>query len=129
MATWSEVKSFIKSRYPQTQDDGKSLSIVLQLEDNRSQMMFVGFVDVDGDSMDCVMFLAPFARQNQISAAQALAKSSGPFGLATIGDDFYALKHSAFIADVDENEIIVPLELLSRLADQAERSLGLGDSL
>jgi hypothetical protein len=125
MATWQEVKSFIKSNYVISQESADVLALEFQIEDNRTQLIFVA----DFDSVDCVRFFSPFAKTSDISADQMIKiASTAVFGLAISGELVGAV-HMVPTADLDASEINFPLALLSAYADGLEKSLGLGDKL
>lgn len=128
MATWLEVKDFIKSNYRiQSETDG-TLTLVFDSESGRSQLVIVMGIDGVGD-LSSVRFFSPFARVDQIGPAQFanLARES-VFGLAAVGD-YYGLVHIALLENLDASEITTPLGHLTGQADGIERNLGLGDDL
>ena len=122
MATKSEVHAYLRKNYNIEEINTDFLKITFA-DNNRSQMAFVIIDDFK------VQFFSPFAKISQISAEKAFdALDEIAFGAKKMGD-WYCLVDVAPIENIDENEILVGLELLSQSADEIELALGLGDDL
>jgi len=128
MATWPEVKEYIKANYVTTEESDSLLSLQFQTGRGRTQVVFVMGIE-DAGPLNCARFFSAFAKVEQISPYQLaeLAKSS-VFGLAETGG-LYGFVHNACLADLDASEIAVPMNAVTEHADNVERQLGLGDSL
>jgi len=128
MATWPEVKDFIRSNYVVASEDGNLMRLEFNAGNGRTQLIFVMGVDT-GDEFASVRFFSPFAQEGDISPSQFLELARNTtFGLAeTAGLLGYV--HNAFLADLDASEINVPMVAVTGFADQTERRLGLGDKL
>lgn len=125
MATWQQVKSYIYANYTVSNDDGQTLTMFFETEAGRSQMVLVSFIDADPFSS--VVFASPIAEWSQVSADRVLrATESMTVGVRSVGD-YIVAHHAQLVASIDEAEIDLPLMLVVNQADQAERSLGLGD--
>lgn len=128
VATWADVKNYITSNYIIQNDNGNSLSLLFNIGDNRSQLVFVMGIDGAGD-MSSARFFSPFANRADISPAQfANLAEDAVFGLAALGD-YYGVVHNAFLANIDSTEIDTPMTAVTSFADQIEKRLGLGDAL
>lgn len=124
MATWTEIKGYIFSNYKVSNDEGTSMTLVFDTGSGRSQLIFVGYVDLENPLLK---FSSPVAQAAGVSADRVLEAASGqPFGVEKIGD-FYALAHVQLADTVDGDEIDMPLALLTAFADMVEEKLGLGD--
>jgi hypothetical protein len=130
MASWDEVRNFIKSNYQVQKDDGDSLILVRDVGRGRTQMMMITMIDLGieaGDAM--ITMLSPVAKSNAVSADQVLEMSVGsPFGVRKT-TDFYWLTHSQLAATVDPAEIDIPLRYMGVYADMIEGKLSLSDDL
>lgn len=128
MATWSEVKNFIKSNYRiQSETDG-TLTLVFDSDGGRSQLVIVMGIEGAGE-LSSARFFSPFARVDQITPSQfANLAQASIFGLAAVGD-YYGLVHTALLENLDASEITTPLAFITGEADGIERNLGLGDDL
>lgn len=128
MATWQEVKDFIRSNYVVSSEEGSLMVLQFETDRGRSQLIFVGGIE-NASELSSVRFFSPFARVDQISPAQFAQLASGSvFGLAESAG-MYGFVHNSFLADLDASEINVPMVAVTMNADQVERQLGLGDSL
>ena len=128
MATWPEVKSFIKSNYEIQSETELTMTMVFETGGGRSQLVYV--MGIEGaDLLSSVRFFSPFAEVSQISANQFAGLADGVlFGLARLAD-FYGVVHNSFLADLDASEINTPLIAVTSQADKMEKQLGLGDNL
>ena len=124
MATTAETLSHIKSIY-RTEEVGSSgiLKAVFETDDGRSQVVFL-FVDEYK-----IQIASPFAKTSQITDAQAFEVSlDSPFGVGKLAD-FYVVRNTVQIADLDPSEVTIGVELTMLIADGFEKELGLGDDL
>jgi hypothetical protein len=127
MATWNEVKNYVRSNYQvrSESDDGNMLHLIFETEAGRSQMITVGFLDTDPAF---VTFRSVFASTSQVSALKAFEVASAtPFGIGMAGE-IYFLNHAQLAATIDPDEIDVPMRWVTLFADYVEKQLGLGDS-
>ena len=122
MATKADVANYIKNNYNYEVIDGDVLKLTFE-DAGRTQLVFA-FI---GDAV--LETWSPFARVDQISAAQAFNANQTVFGIAIFAGNFYCLKQASPIENIDANEIAVAFEILSSTADEIERNLGLGDNL
>lgn len=128
MATWSEVKNYIRSNYIVAAEDSGFMRLQFDTGDARSQVIYVMGIET-GDEMASVRFFSPFAQVDDISPSQLVEVVRGAiFGVAEIAD-LYGHVHSSFLADLDASEIHVPMSAVTSEADRTERLLGLGDRL
>ena len=125
MATWNEIDNFLQGHG--FKKDGEFWMGGYNLPDGRSQMALIGRYDFEGDNLDHIRVMSPFAKTSDISAEQALSQAK-LFGVCSTGT-YYCLTDSIPIAEADANDVLVPLQLLSLLADQAEQAFGTHDSL
>lgn len=123
MATQAEAIKFLKSNY-QAEDVGDNLyKVVVDYEDNRSQLVFVGIFE------HVITLNSPFASEDDLSAKQALtATSDGLFGLKQFGT-LYTISNLLFVEDLDPSEFNKGIHFLAKTADDLEKSLVGGDRL
>lgn len=120
MATQQEVFSFVKQNYKHEEIAAYTVKIEVPLKDGRSQMVYVGVTP------DELQVTSPFAWQSKVSAEKVFESNSSMFGIVTI-NGAYALKHNAFIEDIDDSEIDKAFVILGVHADLFERALGFDD--
>lgn len=120
MATAAEARAFVKQNFNVDEMDGGMLKMLWDLEDGRSQLVFVNV------SEELMMVVSPIAKVGSISADKVFDANDNFWGIVKFGE-LYCLSHVILLANADANEIAQPLEMLAVLADKMENSLGLGD--
>lgn len=126
MASWSEVGNFLEGQGWQLNDGGQSWTGGYKLANGRVQMVLAMKFDAEGDVLDHLILASPFAKTSEVSAEQALSIPS-IYGVKNTGD-FYVLVDPVPIGEVDESEILVPLNLLAIEADRLEQNFSVHDS-
>jgi hypothetical protein len=123
MATQAEVKSYITKNMSAELIDGDLYKVVYDLGNDRSQLVYAAV-------MEKVMSVSsPFAKTEDVTPKQAIkAVEDYTFGIGTLGD-WYVVRHVVPLADLDESEIIVGLEIVAGVADELEEELIGGDAL
>lgn len=125
VATWQQVKSYIYANYQVSSDSGDNMSLNFDTGAGRSQMIFIGYLDVG--EFSSVLFSSPFAKWGQVPADRILrATEQVHASIRSIGD-FIVVSHSQLLASIDESEIDWPITLMVSQADDLERILGVGD--
>lgn len=123
MATQAEAINYIKSNFKCEAVTDDLFKILVEYEENRSQLVFVGVHE------HAIVLNSPFASDKDLTAAQALnAVTDGLFGLKNIGG-LYSLANLVFMEDLDASEINKGILFLARSADDLEKSLVGGDRL
>ena len=123
MATQAEVKSYITKNMSAELIDGDLYRIIIDFGNNRSQLVYAAV-------RESVMNVAsPFAKTEDLTPKQAIkAVEDFSFGIGTLGD-WYVVRHVVPLADLDESEIIVGVEIVAGVADEIEEELIGGDAL
>jgi hypothetical protein len=123
MATQAEVKNYITKNMSAELVDGDLYKIVYDLGNDRSQLVYAAV-------RETVMNVSsPFAKTEDVTPKQAIkAVEDFTFGIGTLGD-WYVVRHVVPLADLDESEIIVGLEIVAGVADELEEELIGGDAL
>jgi hypothetical protein len=131
VATWAELVKFIRREYEVIGDEPDEITILFRYEDEdddddfrnrRSQMVAVVRESVTPRE-DWVQIASPFARVGQVdlrAVLETVGSTTVVGGVAIIGD-FVMLRHSLPLINLDLNEFIDPLALVSRWADRLER--------
>lgn len=123
MATQAEVKSYLTKNMSAELIDGDMYKILFDLGDDRTQLVFAAV-------RESVMSVSsPFAKTEDVTPKQAIkAIEDFAFGIGTHGD-WYVVRHVVPLADLDESEIILGLEVVAGVADELEEELVGGDAL
>ena len=117
MASWEEVRSFMRNNYVvnDESEDGSVLTLIFDDGGKRTQLMHVAL------SGEWILMASPFAKVGHVTHAQAL-DSAEMFGARIIGDTHY-LVHYQLLATVDTDEMKKPMGMLAFQADQIELRL------
>jgi hypothetical protein len=140
MATWAGLVAFIRREYEVIGDEPDELTILFRYEDDddeeddfrtrRSQMVAVVREPLDKRE-DWVQIASPFARAHEVDLRAVLEEVGSTTvvgGVAIIGE-FVMLRHSLPLINLDLNEFIDPLSLVTKAADRLERRFVGGDDL
>jgi hypothetical protein len=133
VATWAGLVTFMRREYEVIGDEPDEVTILFRYEpdedddedyrDRRSQMVAVVRESLDSTREDWVQIASPFARVGQVDLRAVLEEVGSTTvvgGVAIIGE-FVMLRHSLPLVNLDLNEFIDPLVLVSRAADRLER--------
>lgn len=120
MATEKEVYDFIFSNYAVADEGGGTFSMQIDVGGSRTQKVYAGLHD------GALQLSSPVVWANKVDAERVLAANSSMFGIVTVSG-VYALKHNAFVADIDESEIANAFLKLAFYADDLESTLGFQD--
>lgn len=124
MARWQDVRTFIHAQYSATDVSDDLIKLVFKVDDERSQLVFIGRELLMGGSEEWVMVASPFAPRagTDLSKALDLVSRMVCGGMSSIGE-YLVLKHSLPLANMDNNELLRPLQLVVTSADQLEKDL------
>jgi hypothetical protein len=140
VATWAGLVTFMRREYEVIGDEPDEVTILFRYDpeddeddyrDRRSQMVAVVRESLDSTREDWVQIASPFARVGQVDLRAVLEEVGNTTvvgGVAIIGE-FVMLRHSLPLVNLDLNEFIDPLVLVSRAADRLERRFLGGDEL
>lgn len=120
MANWSDLASYIRSRYDVTDDAGDFMKLVFDLGDGRSQVIFVAATNKPEG--DFAVISSPFARVGSVDAIDVLREVGGHSigGVVVMGDRFF-LRHTVPLADLDIDEFTGPFQTVLTVADSLEQ--------
>ena len=129
MATWAELVGFIKTEYEVVGDDPDEIRILLRYltddedeKSGRTQVVVVAREVLDRRE-DWVLIASPFARVQDVDLRTVLAEvgNSTVVGGVVIVGEYLVLRHSLPLVNLDINEFVDPLELLTGSAEMLER--------
>ena len=124
MATWPELKGFIKQNFVISDESDSSLFLTFETLGGRSQVVLVMHGEQDV-LPPFVTFASPVADVSSVSAEKVL--DTGSFlGVAKIGDRYF-VKDIVFLADLDPSEVAAQFEIVAVDADILESQLTGGD--
>jgi hypothetical protein len=125
MATWDDLVAFIRQEYEVERDEPDELRLSIEFDtgddEERSQMVVVAHEIVDGKE-DWVQLATPFALVEEVDLKDLLeevGKSVFLGGVAIMGE-YVVLRHTLPLENLDINEFVDPLELVTASAEMLE---------
>ena len=126
MATWEDLRSYIKNNYKIAEDNLDSVKLIFDVGGQRSQAVRVANAGENWATVSTAV-----CRGDQIDPADALRRNWGMRigGLAALEDGTVIFKHSFPLASLDPGEFEEPLHMAVNYGDALERELtGGGDT-
>jgi len=128
MATWVEVKEFIKSNYKVQKEEDGMVVLVQEFTDGRSQLVYVFRKEHNGVIWADISSPVGTISAGDLNSALESLDNATCGGLVKIGD-FHAVRHCMPIADLSSDELNGPLKLVAGAADTLEEKFVGGDKL
>lgn len=129
MATWSEVKKYVKANFSIVHETPNSLGMSFRFEDGRTHkitLLYAGQADVFGGEWAKLISIVAEFTPTRLQKAAELAGGFHCGGIAVEAGDsgaWITLQDSFRINDVDVNEIFEPLNTIVATADLLEKAL------
>jgi hypothetical protein len=120
MASWDELRSYIRITYKVADDDGTVLRLVFSVGEGRSQIVVVG-QSTTGGGAEFATIASPFAEVGKLAIDPVLDTLADYVvgGVVTYGQ-MYMVRHSVPLADLDPDEFDGPLRMVLSTADALE---------
>jgi len=127
MASWDQVKNFIRGNYKVQDDDGDFFRMIFDLGNNRTQMVFVQKVITKKDGI-WIQLSSPVGiiKQEKINKVLEALNDKVCGGLVKIGDKHF-IRHCIPIDHMSLDEFAVPLNFITSSADDLEEKFVGGD--
>lgn len=126
MATWNDLVAFIRQEYEIVREEPDEIRLSIEFEthdeEERSQMVVVAHEILDGRE-DWVQLATPFALVAEVDLKDVLdevGKSVFLGGVAIMGE-YVVLRHTLPLENLDSNEFVDPLELVTASAEMLEQ--------
>ncbi|WP_137814637.1 hypothetical protein [Gandjariella thermophila] len=126
MATWEDLVTYIRRSYEVIRVEPDEIRINIRWgteedEEERTQMVVVAREVLDGQ--EWVQLAAPFARVDEVALHAVLSEigNTTVVGGAVVMGDYLVFRHSLPLVNLDINEFVDPLELVTGSADLLER--------
>jgi regulation of enolase protein 1 (concanavalin A-like superfamily) len=126
MSNWAGLQEWARERYTLENDEDDWFAMTVEYDDGRSQKVVVSrFTYLDGDWAE---IRSAICEESEMSPRLALKKNA-EFAIGGIGlkDGRYYLFYSVPLADLSEDEFVVPLNAIAASADRLEASHSSGD--
>jgi len=120
MATWEDVKGFIRSNYKLQKDDGDYFKMVFDVTDTRSQLIFIQKFTTKNENV-WMQISSPVGviSSNNLNKALELLNDTVCGGLVKIGEKHF-VRHCMPIADLSAEELTDPIHFIVNSADELE---------
>jgi len=127
MATWEQVKEFVKNNFKMQKEEANYFNMVFNVSDTRSQLVNVVKAQTkNGDVWVQIYSPVGVIKQDKINNALEDIEDAICGGLVKVGDK-HCIRHCMPIADMSADEFAVPLILITALADVLEEKYVGGD--
>lgn len=128
MATWENLVDYVKGEYEIIRQEPDEIRLKIEFEDEddvveaRSQMVVLAREILDG-AEEWVQIATPFAYVGEVDLRDVLDEIGKTVcvGGAVIMGDYVVLRHTLPLVNLDINEFIDPLELVTGSAELLER--------
>jgi len=122
MATWEQLREYIKGNYAIDEEDRDWLTLTLHFDAGRSQQVRVAhmtFQDVEWAVLSTMV-----CREDDLQPMSALRRNGELVfgGLALIGESFI-FRHAVELAHVDPAEFEAPLRVTTEYGDLLEKEI------
>lgn len=129
VTTWAQLVAFIQHEYEVIEQEPDEIRILIRYptddedeQSGRTQLVVVAREVLDRRE-EWVQIASPFARVHDVdlrAVLQEVGNTTVVGGVALIGD-FVVLRHSLPLINLDINEFVDPLELVTGSAEMLER--------
>jgi hypothetical protein len=127
MATWADLSAFIHSQYKVSSEKPGILGLAFETG-GRSQMVIITHHALMGGTEEWAQVESAFAQVGEVDLLRVIqevgTKVVGALGMV---DDLLTVRHALPLANLDINEIVRPLELVTSTADRLEAMFVGGD--
>lgn len=123
MATWDDVRVFLRTHYKLVDDEEDGVALVLEFDDRRHQ--HISLSPFEALDRQWVAFETRICRKELLDGEEACRLNAKlPVGFLALDDiGFYVARHTALLETLDPEEILVPLHALVTVADDLEEKL------
>lgn len=129
MTSWRDLATFIRQQYKVVRDEPDELRIRIRFqsdpeEEERTQIVVIAREVLDRRD-EWIQIATPFARVDEVDVVGVLAEvgNTTVVGGVVVMGDFLVLRHSLPLANLDLNEFVDPLALVTSSAELLEEQL------
>jgi hypothetical protein len=129
VTTWESVKSFLKNEYKIAEEKENSLALIFETGNLRSQIVFIYHMSLKDGTEHWVQIESAIGKIADLDLPALLAAVGDTVvgGLGTVGE-VVTIRHAAPLANLDSNELLRPLTIITATADRLEREFSGGDA-
>lgn len=123
MATWSDLISYVRSKYVIADENDNMIKMVFETGDLRSQVVFIWRQTLANDEQ-WVQVESPFAALGSVDLNQVLgAVEHTVCGGLALASGHLTIRHALPLDNLNINEFERPLVLVTTTADKLEKGL------
>lgn len=122
MATWIDVRSYILANYAAEDIGDGIVKIAFTIDGSRTQVVFLSRQTLNAEEWLTVESVIGTIDSINLRAALGQVENLVVGGLAKVGD-LLTLKNVVALENLDINELVRPMELITISADNLERAL------
>ncbi|MFD4197047.1 hypothetical protein [Amycolatopsis thermoflava] len=129
MTSWRDLATFIRQQYKVVRDEPDELRIRIRFqsdpeEEERTQIVVIAREVLDRRD-EWIQIATPFARVDEVDVVAVLAEvgHTTVVGGVVVMGEYLVLRHSLPLANLDINEFVDPLALVTSSAELLEEQL------
>jgi hypothetical protein len=129
MATWKQIKDFIRSNYKLQEDDGDFFQMTFDIDDNRSQVVFIQKVKSQSGAI-WLQMSSPIGliEDDEINDALEMLNEKICGGMVKIAEKHF-IRECLPIDDLSPEQFVAIMEIVIGVADEMEeRFIGSDDN-
>lgn len=121
MATWGDLVAYVRENYDVIRDEPDEIRVRISFDDRRAQVVVIARELLDRKE-EWVQIATPFARADEVDLHAVLTEIGDTIvvGGAVLMGEHLVLRHSLPLVNLDINEFIDPLELVTGSAELLE---------
>jgi hypothetical protein len=120
MATWKQIKDFIRSNYKSQKDEGDFFQMTFELEGDRSQVVFIQKTKSQNGSL-WIQISSPVGliEDDEINDALEMLNDKMCGGMVKIGECHF-IRECMSIDDLSPEQFVSIMEIIVGVADEME---------
>lgn len=121
MATWGDLVAYVRESYDVIRDEPDEIRVRISFDDRRAQVVVIARELLDHKE-EWVQIATPFARADEVDLHAVLTEIGDTIvvGGPVLMGEHLVLRHSLPLVNLDINEFIDPLELVTGSAELLE---------
>ena len=127
MATWKEIKDFIRNNYNLQKDEGDFFQMTFEIDENRSQLVFVQKTkSQSGDIWIQIASPIGLIEDDEINDALEMLNDAMCGGMVKMGERHF-VRHCMPIDELSPDQFIKSMNIIVGVADDMEKRFIGGD--
>ena len=120
MATWKQIKDFIRSNFKLQEDEGDFFQLTFELENNRTQLVFIQKIkSQNGEIWLQISSPIGLIEDDEINDALEMLNDKICGGMVKIGEKHF-IRECLPIDDLSPEQFVAIMEIVFGIADEME---------